>query len=105
MNNFYTNEITSNLYFFIANCSLYWLCTLGDANLRQCAPNLLFDPILGQCNIADLVDCFENNFKLMDNTFDEYDEDNSDYLSDEWDDLEVDDELFKLPIYGSKIKK
>jgi hypothetical protein len=39
------------------NCSLYWLCVFGDPTLKQCAPGLLFDPTIGQCNVADQVEC------------------------------------------------
>jgi len=40
-----------------ANCTLYWLCISGDPALRQCPSGLLFDPVLGQCNLEDEVDC------------------------------------------------
>jgi len=42
---------------YFGNCSLYWICSDGDATLRQCPPGLIYDPDLTVCNIESQVDC------------------------------------------------
>jgi hypothetical protein len=39
------------------NCSLYWLCIFGDRISRECPSGTIFDSVLGQCNIEEIVFC------------------------------------------------
>jgi len=38
------------------NCTLYTLCAHGQAVQQQCPPGLFYDPEIGVCNLADLVE-------------------------------------------------
>jgi len=39
------------------NCSLYYLCVNGNPTVMACAEGLLFDDVLGKCNLAEEVNC------------------------------------------------
>ncbi len=40
---------------------MYWLCIDSNPTLRPCAPDLLFDRSIGQCNLATEVECDSEN--------------------------------------------
>lgn len=60
------NNVNPNVPISVPNpsdCSRYYICFMGEASERECAPTLLFNPETRLCDLEENVECVSNHWQ------------------------------------------